>query len=61
MGIVSTLRDVSSDVCAPDSVTNFQIVRVVVKYIDDRPARQHENFRELAREALRAAWPCRNR
>jgi hypothetical protein len=30
----------------------------VVKYIDDRPARMHENFKVLAIEALRAAWPC---
>jgi hypothetical protein len=31
---------------------------IVVRYIDDRPARQQEDFRELALEALKNAWPC---
>jgi hypothetical protein len=59
MGIVSTLLDLDPKICLPPSVTNFQAVRVVVKYIDARPERLHENFKALAGEALRAAWPCR--
>jgi hypothetical protein len=43
----------------PDAVTVRQMVRVVVAYIDARPARMHEDFRLLALEALRTAWPCR--
>jgi hypothetical protein len=35
--------------------------RTVVRYIDDRPSRLEEDFRELALEALRQAWPCRGR
>ena len=58
MGIVSTIGTVVSGICKPANVTNFQMVRVVVKYIDDRPERQHENFKVLAIEALGAAWPC---
>jgi hypothetical protein len=34
------------------------MVRVVVAYIEARPARVHEDFRNLALEALREAWPC---
>src|SRR4029453_4871755 len=30
-----------------------------VQYIDARPARMHEDFRILAAEAMRAAWPCK--
>jgi Ssp1 endopeptidase immunity protein Rap1a len=59
MGIVSTLLDLDPKICLPPSVTNFQAVRVVVKYIDARPARLHESFKALAGEALRAAWPCK--
>ena len=59
MGTVSTLIDVDPTICVPSGVTNFQAVRVVVKYIDGRPARLHENFKVLAGEALRAAWPCK--
>jgi hypothetical protein len=59
MGIVSTLLDLDPKICLPPSVTNFQAVRVVVKYIDARPARLHESFKVLAGEALRAAWPCK--
>jgi hypothetical protein len=48
----------SPSVCPPNGTTLEQWVRVVVKYIDDRPARLHEHFFALALEALRAAWPC---
>jgi hypothetical protein len=61
MGIIETLRFTSSmlDLCIPNAVTNGQMVRAVIKYIDDRPTRMHENFKALAIEALRAAWPCK--
>ena len=47
-------------ICLPEHVIIDQAVRVVVKYIDARPERQHELFADLAAEALRTAWPCRN-
>jgi hypothetical protein len=59
-GIVEAIAALAADVCAPSESTLGQTVNVVVKYIDDRPARMHENFMLLAREALQAAWPCRN-
>ncbi len=43
----------------PDSITQGQIVGVVVLYIDARPERMREPFRSLALEALFDAWPCR--
>jgi hypothetical protein len=46
-------------VCAPPTATVGQTVRVVMKYIEDQPERLHENFKLLAYEALRAAWPCK--
>ena len=48
MGIVTTLGAKVFKVCKPADVTNFQMVRVVVKYIDDRPERQHENFKRAS-------------
>jgi hypothetical protein len=42
----------------PPGVTIQQGVRVVVAYIEARPNRMHEDFKVLALEALRAAWPC---
>jgi hypothetical protein len=50
----------SPSFCLPAGVNTKQIERVVVKYIDDRPERQNENFTDLAAEALRAAWPCQH-
>jgi hypothetical protein len=44
--------------CFPEGATHGQMVRVVVAYIEGRPARMHEDFRDLAVEALREAWPC---
>ncbi len=43
----------------PDSVTQGQIVGIVVLYIEARPSRMHEPFRSLALEALFDAWSCR--
>jgi hypothetical protein len=45
-------------ICLPREVTDEQIVRVVVRYIDSQPARLHEDFVLLAIEALRKTWPC---
>jgi len=43
----------------PIGSTLGQEVRIVVAYIDSHPARMHEDFKFLALEALRAAWPCK--
>jgi hypothetical protein len=42
----------------PSGVTFGQMRRVVVRYIEERPARMHELFRSLSLEAMQAAWPC---
>lgn len=58
--VTATVETLQSTVmCAPREATERKAVGIVVKYIDDRPARQHENFRSLLREALIAAWPCK--
>jgi Rap1a immunity proteins len=57
-GLVSGLVESESN-CAPSAVTPRQLVRVVVQYVDARPARMHESFKKLALEALKAAWPCK--
>jgi hypothetical protein len=43
----------------PDGVTGEQAVRVVVRYIEERPNRMHESFEALTLEAILQAWPCR--
>jgi Rap1a immunity proteins len=58
-GLVVGIFFMSGNKCSPRGVTNGQLFRVVVEYIDARPARMHEDFKELAFEAMRAAWPCR--
>jgi Rap1a immunity proteins len=60
LGVVVGLKYSGRNVCPPKRATNQQVLRVVLKYIDDRPQRQNENFMDLALEALRAAWPCKN-
>jgi hypothetical protein len=52
-------RSLNNRFCFPEGVTNRQMVQVVVTYIEARPARMHEDWRDLALEALREAWPCR--
>jgi hypothetical protein len=42
--------------CSPKGVSIGQAVAVVIKA---RPERMHEQFGDLALEALKAAWPCK--
>jgi Rap1a immunity proteins len=67
-GVVQTLRRLSGydmfssryRLCIPLPLgdNTWQIIRVVVKYLDARPERHHEDFALLAIEAVRNAWPC---
>lgn len=60
MGTVFTLMQLAEaiSVCPPPSSTNYQGVRVVLKFIDDKPERLNDEFVALAIDALRKAWPC---
>jgi Rap1a immunity proteins len=44
--------------CAP-GVSLEQALLVVIKYIEARPERLHEQLLPLALEALHKAWPCK--
>jgi hypothetical protein len=62
-GIAFTMDDSGlAKACAhiPDGVTTGQEVQVVIRYLEQRPNRLHEPFKELAIEALANAWPCRD-
>jgi hypothetical protein len=66
VGTVSTLAvaaaslERAAGVCMPEGQTTVaQQVRIVAAYIDARPNRLHEDFRVLALEALKDAWPCK--
>jgi Rap1a immunity proteins len=45
--------------CNPKGVTVGQQVRVFLAYVERRPQRLHEDFRNLAIEAFHEAWPCK--
>lgn len=60
VGIIDGLSFRNPTLCIPSNVTNTQGVKVVLKYIEDRPERRNEDFKILALEALRQAWPCKN-
>jgi len=44
--------------CLPKGVTNEQLKRVVVAYMNARPERLHYPFKVLVIEALATTWPC---
>jgi Rap1a immunity proteins len=54
-------KRMDSKFCAdvPKGVTNGQLVRVVVRYIEMRPQEMHGPFMGLTVLALMDAWPCR--
>jgi Ssp1 endopeptidase immunity protein Rap1a len=58
VGIIEAIDYVDDRTCVPRGVTKGQMVRVVIHYVENQPARHHEDFRKLALEALRNAWPC---
>ena len=62
MGTITTLFFFADQLplpsCTPTGSNVGQALRIVVQYIDQRPARMHEDFMRLAMEALAAAWPC---
>lgn len=45
-------------ICAPEGVSLGQGIRVVVKYMDQRPEVTHGELTLIAVEALQKAWPC---
>jgi hypothetical protein len=44
--------------CSPVDITLGQVVRIVANYMADHPEILHRDFRGIATDALRAAWPC---
>jgi hypothetical protein len=46
--------------CVPPTSDARQLARVVVKYIEARPQRMHEDFKDLTMEAFHDAWPCKS-
>ncbi|VVO61274.1 hypothetical protein PS862_00830 [Pseudomonas fluorescens] len=45
--------------CTPDTVTNSQLVRIVVKYLKDNPKTLSDNRTVLVWRALLDAYPCK--
>jgi hypothetical protein len=44
--------------CPPRNTPNGQHQRVVLAYLERNPPSLHLNFKELALNAMREAWPC---
>jgi len=61
LGIVIGARhsmDNGSMYCTPSNVTNRQMLKVAVKYMDDNPGILHEPFIHLAMMSFVKTWPC---
>lgn len=63
-GFISTTTFFSSNLeddaklCIPKTVPNGQVVRVLVKYLKDNPAKLNKNKASLVWLAMRDAYPC---
>ena len=44
--------------CPPDGVTNEQLVRMVVKQVENHPESMHEDFIVPVAAVMIAMWPC---
>lgn len=58
IGIVEGLFAAAVDICAPSGTNLNQTVRLVVSYIESLPEPRLDNFKALALEGMRRAWPC---
>jgi Rap1a immunity proteins len=58
VGISQTLR-MFGLACPTNSVSNEQLVRMVVGEMEKHPEQMSEKFSVLASEAIMAAWPCK--
>ena len=45
--------------CPPDGVTFGQTRDIVVRFLEQNPAKRHDDFVVLVLEALQLAFPCR--
>jgi hypothetical protein len=61
LGILKGLHYLSRDICIPPATSLGQIADVVSKYVDSHAAKMHDDFRETSLQAMRSAWPCRQR
>jgi hypothetical protein len=61
MGIIAAVwrQNAGRLICSADGVTNGQMVRVVVKYMDDHPAELHLRLDDLALSGMARAFPCK--
>jgi Ssp1 endopeptidase immunity protein Rap1a len=48
-------------VCAPPGSKRIQLISAFVDYARRNPQRLHEDFRDVATDALSAAFPCQSR
>lgn len=52
------LRDTGARYCLPSPLPNQQVVRIVVKFLNDNPSLLHLDASILAVGALAQAYPC---
>ena len=45
--------------CSPPTATREEVIRVVVRYLDEHSDLKMEEFGSVALEALEKAWPCK--
>lgn len=57
IGIAQTLR-MFRLACPPDSISNEQLVRMVIEEIEKNPGQMAERFSLLASERVMIDWPC---
>jgi hypothetical protein len=58
-GIVRGISFASPNVCPPQTSNVGQMLAVVMRYVEQRPDRWHEDFMRVASEVLVTTWPCR--
>jgi hypothetical protein len=59
LGIIQGLAHGNGPACVPHGISNEQMIRVVLAFVQTVPERLNENFISLASDALTQVWPCK--
>jgi hypothetical protein len=54
----SSWKEIDKRWCTPDKINSKQLVRIVVKYLQERPEALHHAAGSLVANALNDAFPC---
>jgi len=58
-GVLDAVHGQPTGICTPSAIKNEQLIRIVLKHLNDNPAKLHDRASSQILVALRDVFPCR--